>query len=110
MKRLVIAAAFALISAAPLAAQPYGGPGPGPGPGFGRGNPELRAERFNCRQEARARGYRRPFVRGAVLDCLRSRRPDLARIVECRQSARAQGYMPRTPPFRAAVRACRFGA
>jgi hypothetical protein len=119
MKRLALACAAALLAAAPFAApasaQPYGyGPpgyyGPGPGPGFRRGNPDLRANRFACRQEAFARGYRPPFVRGAVLQCLRARRPDLARIVECRQNARMNGFMPRTPPFRMAVRACRFGA
>lgn len=121
MKKSVFIGALALLAApfvtAPANAQPYGygppgayGYGQGPGPGFRRGNPDLRANRFACRQEALARGYRPPFVRGAVLNCLRARRPDLARIVECRQSARAHGYMPRTPPFRMAVRACRFGA
>lgn len=128
MTRLLLAASFLAaaglaalspLGSSPAAAQPYGygpppgyhgGPGYGPGPGFRRGNPGLRANRFACRQEALARGYRRPFVRGAVLECLRARRPDLARIVECRQSVRAHGYIPRTPPFRMAVRACRFGA
>lgn len=116
-------AGFALLSpvgSSTAMAQPYGygpppgshggGPGYGPGPGFRRGNPDLRANRFACRQEALARGYRRPHVRGAVIECLRTRRPDLARIVECRQNARMQGHIPRTPPFRMAVRACRFGA
>jgi hypothetical protein len=123
MNRFALACAAALLTAAPFtapaSAQPYGGPPPGyygggpgfgPGPGFRRGNPDLRANRFACRQEALARGYRPPFVRGAVLQCLQARRPDLARIVECRQSARAHGFIPRTPPFRMAVRACRFGA
>ena len=104
MTRLLVAGLLALSAIAPATAQPFGyGPGPG------RGNPELRAERFECRQEAGARGYRGPAVRAAVLDCLRARRPDLARIVECRQSARAHGYIPRTPEFRMAVRSCRFG-
>lgn len=107
MKRLALACMLALLSATPLAAQPYDY---GPGPGMGRGNPELRAERFQCRQEARARGYRGPAVRGAVIACLQARRPDLARIVQCRDAVRARGYMPRTPEFRMAVRSCRFGA
>ncbi|MDP3545080.1 MAG: hypothetical protein Q8S29_02755 [Phreatobacter sp.] len=107
------------VGASPASAQPHGygpppgygaGPGYGPGPGMRRGNPDLRANRFACRQEALARGYRPPHVRGAVIECLRARRPDLARIVECRQNARMHGYVPRTPPFRMAVRACRFGA
>lgn len=121
MTRLALAAACALIALGSAAsAQPYGygpppglrdgGPGFGPGPGLRRGNPELRAERQACRQEALARGYRPPHVRAAVLDCLRARRPDLARIVECRQDARAHGFIPRTPAFRMAVRSCRFGA
>ncbi len=55
MTRLLLAGLLALSAIAPAAAQPFGyGPGPG------RGNPELRAERFECRQEARARGYRGP--------------------------------------------------
>jgi hypothetical protein len=121
MTRLALAAACALIALGSAAsAQPYGygpppgfhdgGPGFGPGPGLRRGNPELRAERQACRQEALARGFRPPHVRAAVLDCLRARRPDLARIVECRQDARAHGFIPRTPAFRMAVRSCRFGA
>jgi hypothetical protein len=106
------------VGSSTASAQPYGygpppgygaGPGYGPGPGMRRGNPELRAERFQCRQEARGRGYRGPEVRMAVRDCLQARRPDLARIVQCRDAARARGYIPRTPEFRMAVRSCRFG-
>lgn len=67
---------------------------------------ELMALRQSCRANARSQGLRGPAVRASVIACMQAQRPDLARIVQCRQNTRASGLVPRTPEFRAAVRAC----
>lgn len=104
MNRLVIIAASVLLSSAPLWAQPMPG-----GPGL---NPERRAARMECRQDARGRGLFGPDLRDAVRACMQARFPGLARgnpelrgeRMACRQEARQRGL--RGAEVRAAVLDC----
>ncbi|QCI68654.1 hypothetical protein [Phreatobacter stygius] len=106
VKRLAMIAASVLVSAGPLTAQPMpDGRGP---------DPERRAARMECRQDARARGVFGPELRDAVRACMRARFPELAgrggnpelraERMACRQEARSRGA--RGPEVRAAVLEC----